>query len=199
MSALKTKYKILMFLSSYTPLFLILLLKVLSQITENIQPLSWDNILGYATSNILNDTIVIIMVILIIVPNIILVSILRDTKRTTNPKDLEVNSVKKMNHIYMEYLVTYIIPFLSFDFFNLFDMIALLVLLLTICIIYINSDLLYINIIFNIWGYNLYRVIDEQNNEYITLSKKKPFEITGILKVKDISESNERFVLDIES
>lgn len=199
MSALKTKYKILMFLSSYTPLFLILLLKVLSQITENIQPLSWDNILGYATSNILNDTIVIIMVILIIVPNIILVSILRDTKRTTNPKDLEVNSVKKMNHIYMEYLVTYIIPFLSFDFFNLFDMIALLVLLLTICIIYINSDLLYINIIFNIWGYNLYRVIDEQNNEYMTLSKKKPFEITGILKVKDISESNERFVLDIES
>ncbi len=199
MSALKTKYKILMFLSSYTPLFLILLLKVLSQITDNIQPLSWDNILGYATSNIFNDAIVIIIVILIIVPNIILESILKDTKRTTNPKDLEVNSVKKMNHIYMEYLVTYIIPFLSFDFSNLFDMIALLVLLLTICIIYINSDLLYINIIFNIRGYNLYRVIDEQNNEYMTLSKKKPFEITGILKVKDISESNERFVLDIES
>jgi len=199
MSALKTKYKVLMFLSSYTPLFLILLLKVLSQITDNIQPLRLDNILDYATSNIFNDVIVIIIVILIIVPNLILESILKDTKRTTNPKDLEVNSVKKMNHIYMEYLVTYIIPFLSFDFSNLFDMIALLVLLLTICIIYINSDLLYINIIFNIRGYNLYRVFDEQNNEYMTLSKKKPFEITGILKVKDISESNERFVLDIES
>ena len=199
MSALKTKYKILMFLSSYTPLFLILLLKALSQITENIQPFNWVEILEYVTSNIINDIVIIMIILVIIVPNIILEFILRDTKHTTNPKDLEVTSVKKMNHIYMEYLIAYIIPFLSFNFSNFFDMIALLILLLTICLIYINSDLLYINIIFNLRGYNLYKIVDEQNNEYMTLSKKKPIEINDILKVRDISESNEKFVLDIES
>jgi ABC-type multidrug transport system fused ATPase/permease subunit len=191
MSALKTKYKVLMFLSSYTPLFLILLLRVLSQIVENITSFTKDNIIEYISSHPTTAIIIVGIVLVIVIPNIIIELILRDTKSTTNPKDLQVNSIQKMNHIYMEYLVSYIIPFLSLNFSNFFDMIALFLLLITFCIIYININ-------FNIRGYNLYKIIDEKNNEYMTLSKKKPFEITGVLRVRDISESDERFVLDIE-
>lgn len=99
----------------------------------------------------------------------------------------------------MEYLISYIIPFLSFDFNNIFDMIALLFLLLTICIIYINSDLLYVNVVFNVFGYNLFKVNDERDDEYMTLTKKKYLKTNEILKVTNISGQNERFVLDIES
>jgi len=199
MSALKTKYKILMFLSSYTPLFAILFLKVLSQIYESVETFNKSEALDYIYSNTTVIVVICAILLLIIVPNVILGLILRYTKSTTNPKQLKIHSVKKMNHIYMEYLISYIIPFLSFDFNNMFDMFALLFLLSTICIIYINSDLLYVNIVFNVCRYNLFKVNEEQDDEYMILTKKKHLKSNGILKVTNISGPNERFVLDIES
>lgn len=199
LSALKTKYKVLMFLSSYAPLFVILFFKVLSQIYEDIETFNKSAILDYICSNTTVIVVICAILLLIIVPNIILGIILWNTKSTTNPKQLKIHSVKKMNHIYMEYLISYIIPFLSFNFNNVFDMIALLFLLMTICIIYINSDLLYINIVFNVCRYNLFKVNEEQDDEYMILTKKKHLKTNEILKVTDISGSNDRFVLDIES
>ena len=198
LSALKTKYKVLMFLSSYTPLFVILFLKVLSQIDEDIEIFNKSAVFYYIYSNTTAIAVICAILLLIIIPNVILGLILRYTKSTTNPKQLNIHSVKKMNHIYMEYLISYIIPFLSFDFNNMFDMIALLFLLLTICIIYINSDLLYVNVVFNVCEYNLFKVNDEQDDEYMILTKKKYLKMNEILKVTNISGENERFVLDIE-
>jgi len=198
MSALKNKYKILLFLSSYTPLFLILFLKAISQAIEIYQKIEQINIFEYLASNIILISVISTIILLTIIPNIILVRILNDIMSTTNSKQLRVHSVQKMNHIYMEYLVSYIIPFLSFDFSNIFDVLALMLLLLTICVIYINSDLLYINIIFNIRGYNLYSVTDASNNIIMTLSKKKQLKTGVLLSVRDVSESTENFVLDIE-
>ena len=220
MSALKTKYKILMFLSSYTPLFLILLLKAISHILEKVQDYANlkipEAVLGNVTFseqvqiitqhktefislNIIPVIVIATIILMIIVPNLILEFILRDTKSSINPKDLYINSVQKMNHIYMEYLISYIIPFLSFDYSNFFDMLSLLILLLTICIIYINSDLLYVNINFSIRGYNLFKVYNEKQDEYMVLSKKKQLYPDKILEVRrDISGSSERIVLDIK-
>lgn len=188
-----------MFLSSYTPLFIILFLKVLSQINEDVEIFNKSAVLDYIYSNTTAIAVICAILLLIIVPNVILGLILRYTKSTTNLKQLNIHSVKKMNHIYMEYLISYIIPFLSFDFNNMFDMIALLFLLLTICTIYINSDLLYVNVVFNVCGYNLFKVNDERDDEYMTLTKKKYLKTNEILKVTNISGQNERFVLDIES
>lgn len=219
MSALKTKYKILMFLSSYTPLFLILLLKAISHILEKVQDYAnlkipeaiSENITfaeqvqiitqhktEFISLNIIPVIVIATIILIIIVPNLILEFILKDTKSSINPKDLHIHSVQKMNHIYMEYLISYVIPFLSFNYSNFFDMISLLILLLTICIIYINSDLLYVNINFSIRGYNLFKVYNKKQNEYIVLSKKKQLYPDKILKVRDISGSAERIVLDIE-
>jgi hypothetical protein len=219
MSALKTKYKILMFLSSYTPLFLILLLKAISHILEKVQDYAnlkipeaiSENITfaeqvqiitqhktEFISLNIIPVIVIATIILIIIVPNLILEFILKDTKSSINPKDLHIHSVQKMNHIYMEYLISYVIPFLSFNYSNFFDMISLLILLLTICIIYINSDLLYVNINFSIRGYNLFKVYNKKQDEYIVLSKKKQLYPDKILKVRDISGSAERIVLDIE-
>jgi hypothetical protein len=98
----------------------------------------------------------------------------------------------------MEYLISYIIPFLAFDFSDFFDMSALMLLIVTIGIIYINSDLLYININFNIRGYNLYNIIDVDDKEYMLLSKKRHINKNILLHLRDISSTQERFVLDVE-
>jgi uncharacterized membrane protein YhdT len=198
MSELKLKYKILLFLSSYTPLFLILLLKVTSQLVDNYQETEQIVIKSFLLANWVSILVLVILFLIIVFPNIILGLILKDTKRTNNPKQVKVRSVNKMNHIYMEYLISYIIPFLAFDFSDFFDMSALMLLIVTIGIIYINSDLLYININFNIRGYNLYNIIDVDDKEYMLLSKKRHINKNILLHLRDISSTQERFVLDVE-
>ncbi|MDD4439638.1 MAG: hypothetical protein PHS04_16640 [Tissierellia bacterium] len=178
-------------------------LKIPEAISENITFAEQVQIITqhkteFISLNIIPVIVIATIILIIIVPNLILEFILKDTKSSINPKDLHIHSVQKMNHIYMEYLISYVIPFLSFNYSNFFDMISLLILLLTICIIYINSDLLYVNINFSIRGYNLFKVYNKKQDEYIVLSKKKQLYPDKILKVRDISGSAERIVLDIE-
>ena len=198
MSELKLKYKILLFLSSYTPLFLILLLKVTSQLVDNYQEAEQIVIKNFLIANWVSILVLSILFLIIVFPNIILGLILKETKKTNNPKHVKVKSVNKMNHIYMEYLISYIIPFLAFDFSDFFDMTALMLLITTIGIIYINSDLLYININFNIRGYNLYNIIDVEDKDYMLLSKKRLIKKESLLYLRDISSVQEGFVLDVE-
>jgi hypothetical protein len=198
MSDLKIKYKIILFLSSYTPLFLILLLKITSQLVDNYEKIEQFIPKNFLISNLVLFLVIFILFLIIIIPNIILGLILKDTKRTNNPKQLKIKSANKMNHIYMEYLISYIIPFLAFDFSDLFDIAALMLLIITIGIIYINSDLLYININFNIRGYNLYNIIGNDDKEYMLLSKKRHIRKDSLISVRDISSVQERFVLNVE-
>lgn len=217
-SPLKLKYKILMFLSSYSPLFLILLLKSLSKLlgdtsdfvksqvklsifynmtymdkTEIIYH-HFPEFIQYSKVSLVS-TLVLLAIIGISVSTLWV--IITDTKNTTNSTDLYITSVQKMDSIYIEYLFTYVIPFISFDYSSLVDMISLFIFLVTAGIIYINSDLLYVNIFFSIRGYHLFKIINEDQNEYIVLSKKKQLYVNKIMKVKDVSASSERFVLDL--
>ncbi|MCM1987075.1 hypothetical protein [Methanococcoides seepicolus] len=200
MSGLKTKYKILLFFSSYTPLFMILLLKSISDALtkySEIKPIEIDDFL---ISNLVLSVSIILVVLVIFIPNLILHLILVDTKSTINKKQLKVKSVQKMNHLYMEHLVTYIIPFLAFDFSDIFDMLSLLILLTTVCLIYIKSDMLYINIMFYIRNYNLYKVSSYNHLDIpvMLLSKKKHIPKNQIIYTEDIGSASEFFRLDIE-
>lgn len=217
-SPLKLKYKILMFLSSYSPLFLILLLKSLSKLLGDTSDFvksqvklsifynmtymdktkiiyhHFPEFIQYSKVSLVS-TLVLLAIIGISVSTLWV--IITDTKNTTNSTDLYITSVQKMDSIYIEYLFTYVIPFISFDYSSLVDMISLFIFLVTAGIIYINSDLLYVNIFFSIRGYHLFKIINEDQNEYIVLSKKKQLYVNKIMKVKDVSASSERFVLDL--
>lgn len=218
MSSLTTINKVSMFLSSYTPLFMILLLKAMSDIWYKIQDFTKikvsDDVFANITyidklqifnlnktefmiSNFFSILVIVIISIIIIMSYINLKIIMNKTLNTENSKNLCIKSVQKMDHIYIEYMICYIIPFLSFNYSNPFDMFLLLILLSTACIIYINSDLLYVNIIFSISGYRLFKIIDENKYEYVVMSKKKQLYVEDIIEVRDVSSSSERFVLDL--
>ena len=218
MSSLTTINKVSMFLSSYTPLFIILLLKAISDIWYKTQDFTKIKISNdvfanmtyidklqifnlnkaeFIISNFFSIFVIGIISIIIILSYINLKIIMNKTLNTENRKSLCIKSVQKMDHIYIEYMICYIIPFLSFNYSSPFDMFLLLILLSTACIIYINSDLLYVNIIFSISGYRLFKIIDENKYEYVVMSKKKQLYVEDIIEVRDVSSSSERFVLDL--
>ena len=96
---------------------------------------------------------------------------------------VKISRIKEMNHIYIGYLMSYVIPFLAFNFTDLFDIAALILLLALVCFIYINSNLLYVNIMFNIFHYNLFQITDMDENEYRLITKNKNLDNKNKLKL----------------
>ena len=203
MAGLRIGFKILLFCSAYTPLFFILILKLMSQIfygKVNITTLAANStnqnyFLFFPTFG----TIIIffILLIVIIIPNLILLIILGKTKKTSNPLSIKIEQIKEMNYIYIGYLMSYVIPFISFNFFDVFDVLALIFLLFVVCFIYIKSNLLYVNFMFNIFGYNLLKVRDSRNEEYRIISRRKVVLKDDIISISPISDESERFYLEV--
>jgi hypothetical protein len=67
----------------------------------------------------------------------------------------------------MNYIVTYLIPFLSFNFDKLNQTIAFAILIFVLAIVYIHSNIFYINPILIISGYKIYEI----NDKYLLITK----------------------------
>ena len=72
----------------------------------------------------------------------------------------------------MSYIVTYLIPFLDLDLKSGSDVGALLVLLAVIGILYVNSNLIYINPILNLVGFHVYEVSGEDGRPSALLTRR---------------------------
>jgi len=201
MAQLRTGFKILLFFSAYTPLFVLLLLKLCSQISQWFQKISPDNTIQpvFLIFPSVTDLIVfLVLITIIILPNIVLWAIISETRKTNNPSTVKISQIKEMNHIYIGYLMSYVIPFLSFNFTDLFDIAAIILLLSLVCFIYINSNLLYVNVMLSVFRYNLFKITDSENNEYRLITKNKNLVINDELRIASISDSSEKFYLEIE-
>jgi hypothetical protein len=163
--------KFILFLSSYTPLFIILIIK---------------NINFDKLSIIKNNLFVISLFILIIVSNYAL-KLSIDQIKDMSPKSIEVKNVSQKTGDTLNYLVTYIIPFITLDSNSIRNITSLGVLLFFMGIIYTNSNLIYTNPILNLFGYKIYEVIDKNDNLIICISKKKYIKIDKPLKITNFS------------
>ena len=151
----------------------------------------------YVNYNPVAITVIIVTVTIMILSIFILWVVINETKHSNNTKLMFITSVQKLDNVYINYFLCYIIPFLSFNYSSIFDMIALGFLLSLTGAVYINSDLLYVNVFFSIRGYNIFKVVNEDNIEYVVLSKEKQLYLHKTIEVKDVSASTERFVLDV--
>jgi len=95
-------------------------------------------------------------------------------KRDKKPKKLiVVESCENITSSYLEYLITYIIPFTQIDL-NLYSCLSLIILFIFVWWLYINSNLIYVNPTLKFMGYNIYKVKDRiSGREYILLTKKE--------------------------
>jgi len=176
MVLLRTWVKILLFLNSYTPLWLILFVKISIQ----NKFVSYQIIVG----TVLIGTIALSLPILI-----------KFSKKLRNIRILTIKEKNDISHAYLEYIITYIIPFIQQEYTSLEDAVPVLILMLVIMYIYIRSNLIYINPMLNLMGYNLFKFQDEHGNTYILLTKEK--DILRNVKIK-VVEFSENIVIGVE-
>jgi len=78
----------------------------------------------------------------------------------------------------MAYIVTYLIPFLGISVSDLVDAVSLSIMLGLIAVLYVRSNLIYINPILSLWGYRLFEV-ETENGKISALVCKRDYVKTG--------------------
>lgn len=141
--------KLILFFSSYFPLFFIFIVK---------------NSFG---SVIINIVLGIISFISIAVLYFFIL-----VHRRIEGEYIKISSVYSRDSDATSYIVSYIIPFLSLDLTKISDKVSLGVLFIVIAAIYINSHMIHINPILNLIGYHIFEVEDVDGNKIILLTKK---------------------------
>lgn len=185
-----TIVKLILFLSSYIPLLLIVILQMLRVSLENLKiPLNlampnsktcynmWMNMwqLKYMPHML---ALIIISLALVVLLKIIL-HCTKDPNLTT---DIEIQQVNNINSNYItNYLSVYIFPFITLNMTSFDGIGTVIILTIIIGYVYIKNDILYINPVLNIiFKYNIYSIEINENAklmEIILLSKKSRIEL----------------------
>jgi len=161
---LRSYVKILLFLSSYIPLFVVLLL------------------LHHT-----NKVFVIVMFVIIAVTLGTLLLLFKASEMEGDYPPDKITEPDNINEIGLEYIITYIFPFLFMNFSDPSVLLSLLIMFFVIGYIYINSDLIYMNPMLNLFGYNIYKCNTELRN--ITIISKRDIEEIKKNKIIQLSDN----------
>ncbi|NJE46047.1 hypothetical protein E3E35_01205 [Thermococcus sp. GR7] len=151
-----------LFLSSYVPLWIILLVQ------------TYDGVTGFHT---------ILFVLLIVSSLVSLFRFLSVARQKLNVGEGEricdnfivVDDYQEMNHVYLEYLVTYVVSLLSFipsgqDVRNLLTFVVFMGL---VFILYLRANLIYANPVLGALGYNIFKVKNRESGQWVLLITRK--------------------------
>lgn len=152
---------ILLFISAYSPLFLILAVKDFdfNCIYHFKHPVTIYTMLGIALLSV-----------------ILLFITVASTKRGNMP--VTIKSVKNRSVDLINYTIPYIVSFFSFDLSKIEDMISLSIFLLLMLLLTIKSKSVFMNPILLLAGYNLYDLeyeFDEKICSTIVISKEEMY------------------------
>jgi hypothetical protein len=161
-----------LFANAYTPFFLILLIR-------DLQPGAWppqgSPSARHAFWHLFGMPFFSWPVLaLLIVSNLALLLFLRGAFLAPDPLPAFTTSTSKAADS-LNYIVTYIIPFLDFDKHK--DVMPLLILLVVIGVIYVHSNLLATNPMLSFFGYRLYELSSEGKDSFLLITKKSRQEI----------------------
>jgi hypothetical protein len=158
--------RILLFLSSYFPLFAIFFVQLLN----DCLPLALF-FLGLGSLGI--------------VGTIIYLAVLN----TIEPEPLKVAEVRKRGAEAMGYVVGYLIPFLDVPLDGLEQWIALGVFLFVLGVLYVTSNMVYLNPMLNLAGYHLYEVKFTNGTTRFLITRRSRRMLPGEnLKVVEVGE-----------
>jgi hypothetical protein len=155
--------KLSLFISSYFPLFVLIILK---QIEQNIDYLSFGGVNVIAIKFLITKFgISIFLTIASFVGLIGLVFFIKNMKNITenNGDDLVITKIENKNTESIGYVATYLLPFVFQKYSSLFEIIEVLLLLSIMYIIYTHSTLIVVNPVLTI-SYSLYN-IEYHNNK----------------------------------
>jgi len=138
-----------LFLSSYTPLFVIFAIRY------------WED----------ERTIAVVAIAVGVLGVAGLLTYERQARRLAGQFE-RIDNVESRTGDAMAYIVTYIIPFLDVDTGSRADLIALVVLFIVLGVLYVNSNLIYFNPLLNFMGYHIFEVSGADKLPRMMLTKR---------------------------
>lgn len=107
--------------------------------------------------------------------------------RRLNPITLKTLSISRRDGEAMNYIVSYLLPFIALPSEDIANMISLAVFLFFLGVIYINSGMIHINPILNLAGWHIYEATLENGNTCALLMRHpKRKEIKAVKMDEDI-------------
>lgn len=140
--------RINMFISSYFPLYLILLFLNLDKINRKCKLLKLIKF-----SNIKESLFILILLMLIMIS----LKTIWDLKKTRGSETYTFKNINNPDDSIISYMMTYIIPLLSSDFLSKDTLIINITLFLLIGFMYLQLNLLYLNPLWLLFGYYTYK------------------------------------------
>lgn len=100
----------------------------------------------------------------------------------------KITDVQKRDENVVSYIVTYLVPFVTFSLNTLEQVLAILIFFAVLLVLYVNSNMIYINPIFNMAGYHLYEIrieTDDMSHYLITRRPVKPHQLLYFVELSD--------------
>jgi len=181
--------KLSLFLSSYTPLFLIISISYMNfgmeiELTNNIT----NNIINVISTIVTTNVISIISLIIPIISNIFFIISYKNS--SFSKKTWTIKKVENKTSDILNYSLTFIVALISTDIFKLTEIKGILCFLIIMTImysVYVNSNLLYLNPSLSFFGVKIYEAELDNKNSIIILSKKT-YKNGDIIQVKRITK-----------
>lgn len=146
----------MLFFSSYSPLFLILAIRNLAKTIVG----AW-------------------VLIAIAVGSLLILAYFLYDKRKQGFHNVILTRVTPRDADVMAYIVTYLIPFLGISISDPVDAVSLGIMLGLIAVIYVSSNLIYINPILSLLGYRFFEV-ETENGKISVLVSRTDYVKTGL-------------------
>jgi hypothetical protein len=141
--------RVLLFLSSYAPLFLIIAMR------------------GWSDSRYLAGGLAVLAILSVVV----LFIFIRNARKLTADK-ITVDSIISRDGDAMSYIVTYLLPFLAVKLSDVTDAASLGIVLFVIAILYVNSNMIYTNPVLNIAGYHIFEIQDAEGKTMALICRR---------------------------
>lgn len=141
--------RVLLFLSSYAPLFLIIAMR------------------GWSDSRYLGGGLAVVAIFSVVV----LFIFIRNARKLTADK-ITVDSIISRDGDAMSYIVTYLLPFLAVKLSDVTDAASLGIVLFVIAVLYVNSNMIYTNPVLNIAGYHIFEIQDAEGKTVALICKR---------------------------
>ena len=177
--------KVVLFLSSYSPLYAIVALRAHSaEYTVFGYSIPTFELGGFTLSSIS------IGAILLIGLSVGFLWFMLHSRRTRQGQQASIKQYHNRSDMFTEYLLVYVFPFIVFDFADLYDLAAFFILFLTVAAIVIQSNRLYINPVLVAFRYHVYEV-ETPHDRRLLLTKKS---LDGCSTINTARISNDVYI-----
>lgn len=159
-----------LFISSFIPLYLLIMCKILLEIIN-----------GNLSFNVLNSTMLILLVLLSIFGIVVLIESLKKCKLNATQKITVISKTNSTDQYFLGYFSLFVLFAISFEIEMMSMAFVFVIVLVFIGIVYIKNDLYFVNPLLNILGYSFYDIeYKTEDDEHI---KQARVFFNGKLKV----------------